>query len=98
MENRFEVCCFNYDIVRFTSQYDRLNCEGKHTPEFTIYFHKRNNEYCYCLDRKQLGQYWRCVNENHDKLCFRKRTKCLIFKEASGILTSYRKVTFLSKH
>ena len=68
------------------------------TPEFTVYYHRSNNEYCYCLDRKQLGQYWRCVNENHDKLCFRKRTKCLIFKEASGILTSYRKVTFLSKH
>ena len=94
MENRFEVCCFNYYIVRFTSQYDRLNCEGKHTPEFTIYFHKRNNENCYCLDCKQLGQYWRCVNENHDKLCFQKCTKCLICKEASEIYNELQESYF----
>ena len=85
MENRFEVCCFNYDTVCSTSQRDRLSCEGKHTPEFTVYFHKINNEYCYCLDRKQLGQYWHCVNENDHKLCFQKCTKCLICKKASKI-------------
>ena len=46
------------------------------------------------LTVEKLGQYWRCVNKNHDKLCFRKCTKCLIFKKASEILTSYRNVTF----
>ena len=55
MENK---CYHSYDIIRSTTQCDRLNCEVNHNPAFDIFFHKVNNEYCYCLDRQQLGQYW----------------------------------------
>ena len=98
MENRSEVCCFNYDIVHSTFQCDRLSCEGKHTPKFTVYFHKSNSEYCYCPERKQLGKYWRCVNENHDKLYFKKCNKCLICKEASEIFNELQQSYFFYRN
>ena len=34
MENRFEMCCFDYDLVHVTTQCDRLNCEVIHDPPF----------------------------------------------------------------
>ena len=36
MENRFEFCCS--DVVRSTSECDRLTCDGKYNPVFTIFF------------------------------------------------------------
>ena len=32
-KNRFEKCCFDYDLIRVTTQCDRLNCEVKHDPK-----------------------------------------------------------------
>ena len=49
MENRFEFCCSDFDVVRSTSECDRLTCDGKHNPVFTIFFQKSSNDYCYCL-------------------------------------------------
>ena len=56
MENRFEKCCFDYDLIRVTTQCDRLNCKMKHDPPFEFFFQKSKDEYCYCLDRNQLNQ------------------------------------------
>lgn len=65
MESRFEKCCFDFDVIRSYTQCDRLNCEAKHSPVFTVYYHNVDNEYCYCLNREQLGQYWRCIVEDN---------------------------------
>ena len=40
MENRFEKCCFDYDLIRVTTQCDCLNCEVKHDPPFNFFFKK----------------------------------------------------------
>ena len=72
MENRFEFCCSDLDVFRSTSECDRLTCDGKHNRVFTILLQKSSNEYCYCLNRMQLGQYWRCVCENQNSICPKK--------------------------
>ena len=95
MENRFEKCCFDYDLVRVTTQCDRLNCEVNHDPPFEIFFQKNNDEYCYCLDRNQLNQYWRCVIQNMKLLCPRDCGKCFACKEFSLIYTELKESYFL---
>ena len=54
MNYYFEKCCFDYELVRKSSQCDRITCQANHDPEFSVYFHKVNNESCYSLNRKQL--------------------------------------------
>ena len=71
MENGFEFSCSKFAVVRSTSECDRLTCNGKHNPVFTILFQKSSNEYCYCLSRVQLEQYWQCISENR-KICPKK--------------------------
>ena len=68
MENRFEICCFDSQLIGTSSECDRLSCEGKHTPVFNLYYHKGNNEYCYCLNRDLLRQYWQCVIEDRNRV------------------------------
>ena len=92
MENRFERCCFDYDLIRSTTQCDRLNCEGNHNPAFDICFHKVNNECCYCLNHQQLAQYWRCyVQKNVINVMFVK--KYLLFLPAYKIVIFYPNTT-----
>ena len=69
MENRFTKCCFDFEVVGFHSECDRSNCEGNHDPAFAVFYQMANDEYCYCLNRKQLGQYWRCIVEDTNFLC-----------------------------
>ena len=45
----FEKCCFDAQEVGTQKECDRLSCDGKHT-EFTLLFHKKNNQYFYCLN------------------------------------------------
>ena len=59
MKNRFSICCHDSLLVGTQSECDRLSYEHeKHSPEFNVYYHKANNEYFYCLNHKELGQYW----------------------------------------
>ena len=94
MENRFEKCCFDYDLVCVTTQFDRLNCESNQDPPFEIFFHKNNDEYCYCLDRNQLDQYWHCVTQNMKLLCPRDCGKCFACKEFLLIYTELKESYF----
>ena len=34
-----------------------------------MYYHKNNNETCYCLNRNQLCQYWQCVVKDRGTFC-----------------------------
>ena len=58
MGNRFLNCCHDSLLIGTRSDCDRFCCEeGKNHPLFNLYYHKVNNEYFYCVNRKQLGQY-----------------------------------------
>ena len=87
MENRFTKCCFDFDVVGFHSVCDMQGCKGNHHPAFTVYYQKVNDEYCYCLNRKQLGQYWRCVVDNTNFLCPSRCERCKACKEMSHVFS-----------
>ena len=71
MKNRFLICCHHCVLVGTRSKCDRYSCEnGKHSPEFDVYYHKANNKYFYCLNHQQLGQYWQCVISDRDAFLF----------------------------
>ena len=84
MENRFEICCHDSVLTGSRSECDRLSCEGKHT-EFNLFYHKVNSEYFYCVNRQQLGEYWRCVIEDRDCFCPDRCDKCNICKAMSDV-------------
>ena len=44
-----------------------------------------NNRYFYCLNRKQLGQYWQCVIKDRDTFCPEICEKCSICKEITDM-------------
>ena len=88
MENRFLLCCHDSLLVGTRSECDRFSCqEGNHSPVFNLYFHKGNNEYFYCINREQLGQYWKCVVEDRDSFCPSRCDQCNICKEMSDVFT-----------
>lgn len=86
MENRFWLCCFDSVLIGTRSECDRFSCqEGKYNPPFNLYYHKNNNRFFYCLNRDQLGQYWKCMVEDRNYLCPQKCDKCVICKEMTGM-------------
>ena len=90
MENRFLLCCHDSLLVGTRSECDRFSCqEGNHSPVFNLYFHKGNNEYFYCINREQLGQYWKCVVEDRDSFCPSRCDQCNICKKMSDVFTDY---------
>ena len=95
MENRFEICCHDSLLIGTRSECDRLICaKGKHAPVFNLYYHKVNNEYFYCVNREQLGQYWHCVIEDRDTFCPDRCDKCKMCKEMSMFLLNCQIVIF----
>ena len=86
-KNCFLICCHDSLLIGTRSECDRLSCEGKHTPVSNLYYHKVNNEYFYCLNRDQLGQYWQCVTEDRDVFCPDRCDKCNICKEMFDVFT-----------
>ena len=94
MENRYSNCCFNFEVVGLHSECDRLNCKGNHSPVFTIYREKPHGFYCYCLNRKQLGQYWRCIVEDCKFMCPSECGHCSICREMSHIFVELQEAYF----
>ena len=93
-------CCFDFDVARSTPGCDRLTCDGKHDPVFNILFDKSTNEYCYCLNRKQLEQYWDCVSKNREAICSKKCSvfdvfnKCMLCRQVADIWYELQKNFF----
>ena len=85
MTNRFEICCHDSLLIAIRSECDRLTCKGKFT--CNLFYHQVNNEYFYCVNREQLGQYWRCVVEDRDTFCPDRCDKCTICQEMSNVFT-----------
>ena len=81
-------------MICVTSQCDWLNCEVNHDPPFEIFSHKNNDEYYYCLNCKQLNQYWHCVTQNMKLLCPRDCGKCFACKEFSLIYAEWQESYF----
>ena len=79
MSYYFQKCCFDADVIGKPTECDRLNCEGKHT-EFTLFFHKVNNTSFYCLNGKQLEEYWKCIVKDQEVFCPEKCNKCYVCK------------------
>ena len=96
MTNRFELCCHDYDLFRKTSQCERVYCSGNHNPQFSVYFHKINNRFCYCLNREQLGQYWRCVAKDREWFCPRSCGHCEICKEVTHMFSELKDAHFFT--
>ena len=85
MENRFLSCCFDFTLVGTRSECDRLSCEGNHDAVFNLHYQKSNKEWCYCLNRNQLGQYWQCVVNDRDAFCPGHCDRCTICKEMNDV-------------
>ena len=91
MENSFLICCHYSLLIGTRSECDRFSCqEGKHLPVFNLYYHKNNNEYFHCLNRDQLGKYWKCVVEDWDSFSPSRCDQCNICKEMSDIFTEWQ--------
>ena len=86
MENRFLICCHDSLLIGTRSECDRSQCQGKHDPVFNVFYHKVNNQF-FCLNRNQLGQYWKNVVEDHDFLCSSRCDRCSICKEMSDVFS-----------
>ena len=94
MENRFLTCCYDSVLIGTRSKRDRLQCQGNHNPVFNVFHHKVNNQYFYCLNRKQLGQYWRCVVEDRDYFCSKRCDRCSICKEMTDVFSELQDSSF----
>ena len=87
MENRFLLCCHDSLLIGTRSECGRFSCQGKHMPVFNLHHHKNNNEYFYCLNQNQLGQYWQCMVEDRDSFCPDRCEKCNVCKEMADVFT-----------
>ena len=54
--------------------------------EFEKYSHKGNDETFYCLNTKQLGEYWHCVIEDQRVFCPEKCDECEVCKAVIEVL------------
>ena len=67
---------------------------------FLIFFNKSTNDYCYCLNREQLEQYWDCVSKNWEVICPKKCgifgvfNKCMLCREITDIWNELQKNYF----
>ena len=96
MNYYFQRCSFDYELVRKSSQCDRITCQGNHNPQFNVYFHKVNNKFCYCLNQKQLSQYWFCVVQDREKLCPMSCSRCKTCKEFTYIFSELTDAYFFT--
>ena len=96
MENLFLNCCVDFTLVGTRSDCDRRSCNGNHDPVFDLYYQRTNNEYCYCLNRNQLGQYWQCVVKDRDTFCPSHCDTCTICKEMSDVCIELKDAYFCS--
>ena len=94
MANRSEICCHDSILIGTRLECDRLTCEGKHAPLFNLFHHRVNNGYFYCVNREQLGQYWRCVVEGRDTFCQIDAINARSVKRCQMFLLNCKIVTF----
>ena len=76
----FMECCFEHQKTHIIEECDLMGCEGKHFQEYFI--EKKDDRKrlarFYCLDRKQLGEYWRCAQIETETFCSEHCNNCKI--------------------
>ena len=96
MENCLLICCYDSILIATRFECYKLSCKNeKYSPDFDVYYHKINNEYSYCLNRKQLGQYWQSVIKDRDIFCPERCEKFNISKEMTDIFTELQVSFFI---
>ena len=72
----FQKCCFDSEKIDVINECDRMSRIFNRKHEFEKYCHKGNGETFYCLNTKQLGEYWHCVIEDQRIFCPEKCDEC----------------------
>ena len=80
-------------MIGTRSECDRLSCERNQTV-INLLYHKNNNEYFYCVNRQQLGEYWPCVIEDRDPFYPERCDKCNICKEIFDVFVELQESSF----
>ena len=82
----FQKCCFDSEKIDVINECDRMSRIFNRKHEFEKYSHKRNDETFYCLNTKQLGEYWHCVIEDQRVFCPEKCDECEVCKAVIEVL------------
>ena len=91
----FQKCCFDSQTEREISECETLACEGKHMLfEYSFRNHKDQIERFYCLNRKQLGEYWHFVTKERDCFCPEMCGECGCCKDFKEIYDELQRAYF----
>ena len=74
-------CCFEHQKTRIIEECDLMGCERKH--HFQEYFIEKKYDRkklarFYYLDKRQLGEYWRCTQIERETFCPENCDNCKI--------------------
>ena len=87
----FQKCCFDSENS-LVIECDRMTClNGNHKFEEYLFRCKHDDKLSkrfYCLNRKQLGEYWHCVINDHDQ--------CDICKEFAEVFEHLKDAYFFN--
>ena len=101
MSHFFQKCCFESQKTRTVNECNRMSCCLNRKHKFDEYFHRcKNNEKLserfYCLNRKQLGEYWHCVIEDRKSFCPEKCEQSDIRKELAEVFENLQETYFFT--
>ena len=85
MAYSFQKCCFDSEKIGLVKEFDRMFCILNESHNFDVFFHRNNDESFYCLNRKQLKEYWQCVQEDRKSFCPEHCDKCLVCDEHAPV-------------
>lgn len=83
MPYSFEKCCFDSQDLGVVKDCNRTSCILNRSHNLKLLYHRNNDESFYCLNGKDLGEYWHCVQNDQQTLCPNKCKKYAVCKEFS---------------
>ena len=95
----FMECYFDYEKTRIIEEFNLMRCERKH--HFQEYFVEKKYDRkklarFYCLDRKQLGEYWHCTQKEREIFCTEHCDNCNICHDFLEIFQELQDSYFFS--
>ena len=95
----FMECCFEHQQTHITEECDLVGCGRKH--HFQGYFIEKKDDRkkltrFYCLDRKQLGEYWHCPQLEGEIFCPEHCYNCEIYFDSLKIFQELQESYFFS--
>ena len=73
---------------------DRMSCILSGSHSFDLFFHRNNDKSFYCVNRKQLGEYWRRVQEDRETFCPDHCDECSVCKEFALVFENLQDAYF----